>query len=192
MAVNLPPQITNQPLQRLVLTSIRLKRKRRFVQPMMVVSVCDIIFLKVFDNNFSTDQRMSWFRGLKNDCSWPSPKGENLHFQTWFWKPCSDSILEWSRRPKRQIWFMRQSKLFSVIIMTWPIHYRGFGIVWSLGKDTAIKWSWESFFHREKIRGWKASIFDHPANSWWVFQLANIKSDFLSCIMVGCRASYDN
>ena len=87
---------------------------------------------------------------------------------------------------------MRQFKLSSVIIMTWPNQYPGFGIVWSLSKDTAIRWSWEHFVDGGKIRRGKAGVFDHPANSWWVFQLASIKSDLLSCKMVGSRASYDN
>ena len=71
MADNLLPQITNQPFQKnwLVLTSIRLNGNRRFVLPIMVVSVCDIIFLKVFDTNLSTDQRMIWFWDLEDDYS---------------------------------------------------------------------------------------------------------------------------
>ena len=71
MAVKLPSKITNQPLQKnwLVLTSIRLNGNRRFVLPMMVVCVCNFIFLKVFDTKLNTDKRMILFRSLENDDS---------------------------------------------------------------------------------------------------------------------------
>ena len=184
------PQINHKNW--LVHTRIRLKGNGHLLLLTMVVSACNIRFLLVFDSKLRADQRKIWSRDMANGYFWPDPRGKNPHFQMWVWKPCSDSFRACSWGPKGQIRLMWQVILSTEIILSWPNQYSDFRIVWWIGKDTAIKWSWEAFVDGGKIKGWKVGVFDCPARSWWVLQLDHIKSDFLSCKMVGCWAFYDN